>query len=90
MNEYLRVKLSLPVTCDCGATFKIDAIGLTAETDVICPTCTKIDRFAEDALSAIHHQLMDVIDAEPSEDVAELYWEAMDAEPVKVAQIIQE
>jgi len=44
MMSFAELRMALPITCDCGHLFRINAIGLTVETDIVCPSCGVVER----------------------------------------------
>lgn len=56
-----QLKLSLPITCECGHGFTIDPVGVQPWTDIHCPKCDKIDHVSQEALDEVEGQLMDAL-----------------------------
>lgn len=51
----------IPMTCNCGAPFKIQLIGLTEETDFSCPTCGATGRLSEEQIEDYREELVEML-----------------------------
>lgn len=53
--------ISLPLTCDCSHSFKIDPMGVTTKTEIVCPACQKIDHLDDALVTSIADQYNEAI-----------------------------
>jgi hypothetical protein len=56
MDE-IHAKVTIDVTADCGHKFPVSAVGLTPETDLVCPVCGAVDHFNADQIAAIERKI---------------------------------
>lgn len=57
----LTMRLSLPVTCNCGHGFKIDPVGVQPWTNIVCPSCGAIDHASQETLDEVEDQLIEAV-----------------------------
>ena len=55
------IRLTLPVTCDCGHAFKISPVGVQPWTDIVCPSCGVIDHLSQETVDEVVDQYMDAM-----------------------------
>lgn len=86
----ISVRVALPYQGDCGHAFKISAVGVTPETEITCPVCGASDHLDASFIDEIEQQWADAIEACNDDEVIELLWAALDADPVDRATIIED
>lgn len=83
-------KMSLSVTCDCGHSFKIDPIGVSVNTDIICPSCSKADHLDQKTFDRVDQELLEsLMEAFEDGDILDGLYDAFQGAPeIRCAKII--
>lgn len=66
------MRLALPVTCDCGHTYKIDPRGVFPDTDLVCPKCRTIGHLDQSTINSVEEQFADAINEIDDDDIREM------------------
>lgn len=64
----MRIQLTLPIRCDCGHEYKIDALGVTTETAIVCPSCDDSSNLDEETIDRLETEFYDGINDTVEDD----------------------
>ena len=86
----MKLELTQRINCDCGHSFAIDAVGVGADTDIVCPVCQKVQRLSQATVDRLAADFYDSIGDIMDEDlVADLTAQFTGAGPVQQAIVVK-
>ena len=86
----MKLELTQRIDCDCGHSFAIDPVGITTDTDIVCPSCHSVRHLGQATVDRLEADFYDSVGDIMDEDlVADFTAQFTGAGPVQQARVVK-